>query len=44
MSLNDKDIDDLVKWGFNVVRLGVIWEAVEVEPGVYNNTYLDKIE
>ena len=44
MSLNDKDIDDLVRWGFNIVRLGVIWEAVEVEPGVYNNTYLDKIE
>ena len=28
-SLTDKDIDDLVKWGFNFVRLGVMWEAVE---------------
>ena len=44
MSLNEKDIDDLLRWGFNIVRLGVIWEAVEVEPGVYNTTYLDEIE
>lgn len=28
-SLTDKEIDDLVKWGFNFVRLGVMWEAVE---------------
>ncbi len=31
-SLTDKDIDDLVKWGFNFVRLGVMWEAVERTP------------
>ena len=44
ISLNEKDMDDLLRWGFNIVRLGVIWEAVEVEPGVYNTTYLDEIE
>jgi len=35
-SLNDKDIDDLKNWGFNLVRLGVMWEAVERERGVYD--------
>mmetsp|Transcript_23110 Transcript_23110/g.17529 ORF Transcript_23110/g.17529 Transcript_23110/m.17529 type:complete len:96 (+) Transcript_23110:10-297(+) len=28
-SLNDEDIDNLVEWGFNFMRLGVMWEAVE---------------
>jgi endoglycosylceramidase len=32
------------KWGFNCVRLGVIWAAVEPEPGKYDDKYLDKIE
>ena len=44
LSLTDKDIDDLVGWGFNLVRLGVMWEAVERAPGVYNETYLDEVE
>lgn len=35
-SLADKDIQDLKNWGFNLVRLGVMWEAVETAPGVYN--------
>lgn len=29
--------------GFNQVRLGVIWAAVEPEPGVYNTAYLDSV-
>ena len=31
-------------WGINEVRLGVMWEAVETSPGVYNETYLDEVE
>jgi hypothetical protein len=35
-SLNRQDLRLLKKWGMNFVRLGVIWEAVETAPGVYN--------
>lgn len=43
-SMTDKDIQDLKDWGFNFVRLGVMWEAVETAPGVYNDTYLEEID
>ena len=33
----------MVDWGMNMIRLGVMWEAVETAPGVYNTTYLDAI-
>lgn len=42
--MTDKDIQNLKKWGFNHVRLGVMWEAVEREQGVYDDNYLDKVE
>ena len=29
--------------GFNAVRVGVIWKAVEPEPGVYDDGYLNRI-
>ena len=32
-----------MKWGFNFVRLGVMWEAVEVSVGVYDTNYLDNV-
>lgn len=40
-SLNDGDIDDLVDFGTNIVRLGVMWEAVEKEPHKFDQEYLD---
>ena len=43
-SLTDAEIDQLKKWGFNFVRLGVMWEAVESAPSHYNDTYLDAVE
>lgn len=32
MSLNDKDLQDMVDWGITLVRLGVMWESVEIAP------------
>jgi endoglycosylceramidase len=43
-SLVEFDMKNLQKWGMNHVRLGVMWEAVETAPGVYNETYLDEVE
>ncbi|XXQ34777.1 Glycoside hydrolase family 5 domain-containing protein [Plasmodiophora brassicae] len=42
-SLAAHDIDLLRQWGFNVVRLGVLWAAVEPSPGLYNETFLGEI-
>jgi endoglycosylceramidase len=36
-----KSLRDL---GFNVLRLGIIWDGVEPKPGIYDNGYLDKIK
>lgn len=33
----------LSECGFNVIRLGVTWEAIEPEPNKYNEDYIDKI-
>ena len=44
-SLNtENDLKTMKKMGFNMVRLGVIWEAVERQPGVYDMEYLQKVE
>src|SRR4051794_32363349 len=34
----------LARQGFNIVRLGLAWKAVEPQPGHYNEAYLDRIE
>jgi endoglycosylceramidase len=48
--MNYTDIDStgtyekLKSWGLNCIRLGVIWDGVEPQPGVFNEKYLDKLE
>ena len=41
--MNEDDIKSLQSWGFNFVRLGVMWEAVEREQGKYDFDYLNKV-
>ncbi len=36
--------DVLALWGYNMVRLTIFWEAIEPQPGVYDQRYLDRIE
>jgi len=31
-------------WGIKIVRLGVMWEAVEQQQGVFDMAYLDQVE
>ena len=42
--LNDTKLDLYKSWGFNVVRLGVMWAGVEPEEGRINHTYLGILE
>ena len=32
------------KWGFNCIRLGIIWDGLEPEPGKYNEEYLEQMD
>ena len=43
LSLNDQDIQNMKDWGIHLVRLGVMWESVEVAPQQYNYTYLEQV-
>jgi len=43
-SLSAIDAKNLRSWGFNVVRLGVMWPGLEPVRGQYNQTYLGEIE
>mmetsp|Transcript_3259 Transcript_3259/g.4487 ORF Transcript_3259/g.4487 Transcript_3259/m.4487 type:complete len:530 (-) Transcript_3259:1604-3193(-) len=44
-SLSAVDSANLKRWGFNIVRLGVMWPGVEPnERGVYDQSYLSSIE
>ncbi|CAK9048885.1 Endoglycoceramidase (EGCase) (Glycosphingolipid-specific enzyme) (GSL-specific enzyme) [Durusdinium trenchii] len=42
-SLDAKTMDLLQEWGFNVVRLGVMWPGVEPEPGQVDQGYLQRV-
>lgn len=43
-SLNEKDTQLMKQMGFNIVRLGIVWESVERQQGVYDMDYLAKME
>jgi len=40
---SEEDFELLKNLGFNTIRFGIFWDAVEPEPGVYNDEYLSKI-
>jgi endoglycosylceramidase len=42
LSFNDRDIMYMKEYGFNLVRLGIMWEAVEISPGIYDHGLLEK--
>eukprot|EP00727_Mastigamoeba_balamuthi_P001230 m51a1_g11103 putative cellulase (glycosyl hydrolase family 5) subfamily protein (512) ;mRNA; r:55237-57808 len=42
-SLTERDMDDLAAWGFNVVRLGVMWPGAEPQRGVWDEAYLARV-
>ena len=44
IGFGDDDAAFLARIGFNAVRVGVIWTAVEPSPGVYDQAYLAHIE
>jgi endoglycosylceramidase len=48
MNYTDNDsvsaYEQLARFGFNCIRLGIIWDGVEPQPGKYDERYLDKIE
>lgn len=39
-----KWLDLLSSWGYNMIRLTIFWEAIEPEPGVYDQKYLNNLE
>lgn len=42
-SLTDEDMDNLRSWGFNMVRLGVMWAGVEPTKGQISQSYLEQV-
>lgn len=44
-TLSQIDSDNLRSWGFNIVRLGVMWPGMEPnERGSYNQTYIGELQ
>jgi endoglycosylceramidase len=40
----EEDYTRLKKWGFNIVRFLVFWEAIEPKKGQYNLDYIEKVK
>ncbi len=43
LAWDDTIAETLYTHGFNMIRMGITWDAVEPEPGKYNMAYLNKI-
>jgi endoglycosylceramidase len=39
-----EDFARMADWGFNCIRLGVIWDGLEPEPGKFNEEYLRRVD
>ncbi|GIO92068.1 hypothetical protein J31TS3_32950 [Paenibacillus lactis] len=39
----EEKLEVFAKRGFNLIRLGIFWDGVEPQPGVYDDVYLDKV-
>eukprot|EP01090_Pellita_catalonica_P023564 TRINITY_DN9788_c0_g1_i1.p1 TRINITY_DN9788_c0_g1~~TRINITY_DN9788_c0_g1_i1.p1 ORF type:complete len:492 (-),score=67.04 TRINITY_DN9788_c0_g1_i1:16-1491(-) len=39
--LSDAAVENLKEWGFNIVRLGVMWVGIEPSPGVWDDFILN---
>ena len=44
LPFNEELIAKLSNLGFNLVRLGITWDAVEPKPFEYNEKFLDRLE
>jgi aryl-phospho-beta-D-glucosidase BglC (GH1 family) len=42
--MSAEDAVHMDNWGFNFVRLGVLWDAHETKPDVWDSEYLPKME
>jgi len=36
--IGQNEVEKASDWGFNVIRLGIIWDGLEPEPGVYSDS------
>ncbi len=44
LDFDERTVSRLADNGFNIVRLGIIWDAIEPQPGKYNEEYIDKVQ
>lgn len=44
MNFDEQLISQLAADGFNIVRLGMTWDAIEPQPRQYDEAYLDRVE
>lgn len=41
---NDFVYEGLNSWGFNIIRFGITWDAIEHKKGKYNDEYIDNLK